>query len=148
MADANGMLGNFRSAVDFAAVEVGRLRAAWAAAWLREYRVSRWRIVTWLSRSAQSGTYLLTSSSSDSWPRFASSRMLRAVNCFEIDAAPSMLAAVIRTPDSMRAIPCPRSYNTVPLRLTAKPHPGESGLLHCANSAPNHLNHRDKIPSG
>jgi hypothetical protein len=38
MVDADRILGNFRSAVDFAATEVGRLRAAWAAAWLREYR--------------------------------------------------------------------------------------------------------------
>ena len=38
MVDANELLGNFRSAVDFAATEIIRLRAAWAAAWLREYR--------------------------------------------------------------------------------------------------------------
>jgi hypothetical protein len=38
MVNADGILENFRSAVDFATAEVARLRAAWAAAWLREYR--------------------------------------------------------------------------------------------------------------
>jgi hypothetical protein len=38
MVDTDRMLGNFRSALDLAAVEVERLRAAWAEARLREYR--------------------------------------------------------------------------------------------------------------
>jgi hypothetical protein len=38
MVNGDQVLGNLRSAVDFAAAEVERLHAAWAAAWLREYR--------------------------------------------------------------------------------------------------------------
>jgi hypothetical protein len=38
MVDTDRIFGNFRSAVDLAAIEMERLRAAWAEAWLREYR--------------------------------------------------------------------------------------------------------------
>lgn len=38
MIEGNTMFGSFRSAVSFKAAESERLRAAWAAAWLREYR--------------------------------------------------------------------------------------------------------------
>lgn len=38
MIDVNRSLGTLRSAVDLAAAEGEQLRAAWAAAWLREYR--------------------------------------------------------------------------------------------------------------
>jgi hypothetical protein len=51
MVEANGMFGSLRSAVSFAASESERLRAAWAAAWLREYRC-RTRYVSLLALDA------------------------------------------------------------------------------------------------
>jgi len=38
MVIADRIVGSFRTAVDLAVAEEERLRAAWAAAWLREYR--------------------------------------------------------------------------------------------------------------
>jgi hypothetical protein len=38
MLNMDGLPGSLRPAGDFAAAEVGTLRDAWAAAWLREYR--------------------------------------------------------------------------------------------------------------
>src|SRR5262249_40207986 len=57
-----------------------------------------------------------------------------AVNCLEIEHTQKTDSGVMGTPSSRFAMPYPRSYTTTPFRLTARLHPGESGLSHCANS--------------
>src|SRR5215471_14677251 len=85
--------------------------------------------------SGHSGMYFCTSSSIETCPRLARSRMLIAVNCLEMEAAGKTVAGVMWIPHSRVAMPYPRSYTRVPFWLTAKLQPGELDVSHSANNA-------------
>src|SRR5215472_5292064 len=85
--------------------------------------------------SGHSGMYFCTSSSKETCPRLASSRMLIAVNCLDMEAAGKTVAGVMCIPHSRAAMPYPPSYTTVPFWLTAKLQPGELEVFHSANNA-------------